>query len=221
MRAEDGSGSGCSGNSGLDVAVPLSHPSSTILPATPGLILAPLGQCGGYGCIRGWNYCYYSLSDEMDQTSVVTFNFSLWRLAGGGVLQEVTGSRFTVELKTLPQQQWLVCEEREVQSGCGVAPEEGDMVGVITSQEHSLELVAEVEGGLVMVGEREKDGRVRNSSLRHLPQLTLLVSPIIGKFPISHLIPNICVCGFVTWQILTPVLTDLLHWKRVSYILWW
>ena len=109
--------------------------------------------------------------------------FALWRWSRSGMLEEVGGSRFEVVMKTLPEDQWLVCEERDLRRGCGVEMEEGDMVGVVIKGNTSLHVLGEVEGGLVMVGGKEEgeEGSVSNASLVSQPNLSLLVSPVLSQ----------------------------------------
>ena len=188
MPADISSGSGCSGS--LDLAVPLSKPLPLSTLQKAGLILTPLDQCQGTGCITGWSYCYYSLSEGRQQSVAATF--SLWRHFGEGLLKEVKESRFEVTLKALQEEQWLVCEERDVHNGCGVRLEPDDLVGVTIDQGTALSVVGEQEGQLVLVGEREDgvEGRVTNSSLVSLPGRTLLVFPLIGWLNCSYVHDN-------------------------------
>ncbi|CAI8009803.1 hypothetical protein GBAR_LOCUS6547 [Geodia barretti] len=175
VSCEEGSGgSGCS--DAVNQMLPLSSPDPNSQQIS-GLFLSSLGPCGGGGCVSGWSYCYYS--PYGNEESLVTVIFSLWRWSEGGTLKEVNGSKFSVDMKTLPEGQWLVCEDRDLGEGCGVEMEEDDLVGVFINQNTSLHILGEVDGGRVMVGsvENGERGSVSNISLALKRDTSLLVTP--------------------------------------------
>ena len=144
-------------------------------------------------CVSGWSYCYYSPYGNEESSATVIF--SLWRWSEGGTLKEVNGSKFSVDMETLPEGQWLACEERELGEGCGVEMEEGDLVGVFINQNTSLHILGEVDGGRVMVGsvEDRERGSVSNSSLARQRDTSLLVTPNLSQLCSLFLIQSHCI----------------------------
>ena len=152
----------------------LSSPSSNI---SAGFILTSSQLCGG-GCVTGWRYCYYAGNEHS-----VSVTFALWRRSDDNVSLEVVEESVSVaEMKTLPAEQWFVCEEKSVSGGSEVMV--GDQVGVVIDSETStLRVVGEGEGEEVLVGEREdgRRGSVSESSLVRMDGHTLLVSAVTGQ----------------------------------------
>ena len=129
----------------------------------------------------------------MDHSANVTF--SLWRWSGNDKLEQVNGSKFSVDMKVLPEEQWLLCEERQLLAGCGVQMEEGDLVGVVISENTSLHLLGEVEGGKVMKADMKDRGKmVDKDSLHLLSDISLLVTPILSQFCSLILSVNLNFC---------------------------
>ena len=185
MWGEGDSGSGDSScNIGAD-PLPLSVPST---PPSGGLLLNWLdtAQCEG-GCVSGWRYCYYK---DANQTQSVPMTFALWRENENRTLNEVEGSRYEVPVTMLPPEQWLICEERELDSGCGVPVEEGDRVGVEIDMASSLHVVGMMEGGEVMVWEGGEE--IMSEDSRAVEGHALMVVALVGQCPsrLRHALPH-------------------------------
>ena len=154
VRGDGGSGSGSNCNIGADrlpLSVSLSSTTaSSALSAERKLLLNWLdwAQCKGL-CVSGWSYCYHK---DTGHTQFGPMAFSLWRQQNGSkILMEVKSSRHEVPARTLPAEQWFICERKELNDGCVVQVEPGDRVGVVMDMASSLRVVEDqvVEGGMM------------------------------------------------------------------------
>ena len=111
--------------------------------------------------------------------------FALWRENGSEILNEVESSRYEVPARTLPPEQWLICEGEELNNGCEVQVKHGDWVGVVIDRNSSLRVVEVVEGEMVE-GVREglvmmKEDRWVNRSSLERQEGRLLVVALVGQ----------------------------------------
>lgn len=173
IRCDSGSGTECN-DSGLEILT-LSSPSFTI-PAGS-LILNPLGLCSSGECVNGWRYCYYKNSIEPRDINIT---FSLWRQSEYDIFEEVEGTHYELSMEILPGDEWFICENIELISGCGGEVEAGDLVGVVNNGDDSVSMIGEMKDGVVLIGEDEDGDSVISSPYEEYGHV-LLVSAILGQ----------------------------------------